>query len=282
MENKPRKPWVAGLLSLIQPGLGQVYNGEVRKALPIYIIPALLIPAMILCLHSGFIRIFLATYAILGFAYYTFVFVDAVRTARQFKTQYAPKKYNKLITYIGIYFLIAIFSMSISTAVKTNVIQAYKFPSGSMEPTLLIGDHILVDRTQSAKNPKRGDLIVFEYPEDSSKDFIKRVVAVGGDTVEIKDKELFVNGKTVKEPYAVHKETDLIPATINPRDNYGPQVVPKDSYFVLGDNRDRSYDSRFWGAVTKNKVKGTVKNLYWSWDKKNLLVRWDRIGMRIL
>ncbi|WP_085812930.1 signal peptidase I [Geoanaerobacter pelophilus] len=140
----------------------------------------------------------------------------------------------------------------------------------------------LTDRTQSAKNPKRGDLIVFEYPEDSSKDFIKRVVAVGGDMVEIKDKELFVNGKTVKEPYAVHKETDLIPATINPRDNYGPQVVPKDSYFVLGDNRDRSYDSRFWGAVTKNKVKGTVKNLYWSWDKKNLLVRWDRIGMRIL
>jgi signal peptidase I len=282
MENKPRKPWIAGLLSLIQPGLGQVYNGELRKALPIYILPILLIPGMILCLHSEFIRVFLAAYAILGSAYYVFVFVDAVRTAKQFKNQYTPKKYNKPLAYVGIYLLVAVFSVSISTAVKFNVIQAYKFPSASMEPTLLIGDHILVDRSQSARNPKRGDLIVFEYPEDPAKDFIKRVVAVGGDTVEIKNKELLVNGKAVKEPYVAHKETDLIPASQNPRDNYGPQVVPKDSYFVLGDNRDRSYDSRFWGAVSKDKVKGTVKNLYWSWDKKNFLVRWDRVGMRVL
>lgn len=282
MENKPRKPWVAGLLSLIQPGLGQVYNGEIRKALPIYIIPILLIPGMILCLHSKFIPIFLAAYAILGSAYYLLVFVDAVKTARTFREQYALKKYNKLIAYIGIYLLVAVLSLSISTAVKFNIIQAYRFPSGSMEPTLLIGDHILVDRSKAARSPKRGDLVVFEYPEDPTKDFIKRVVAIGGDKVEIKDKILFVNGNEVKEPYVSHKETDMIPATQNPRDNYGPQVIPKDSYFVLGDNRDRSYDSRFWGAVPKDKVKGTVKNLYWSWDKGKFVVRWDRIGMRVL
>ena len=282
MENKPRKPWIAGLLSLIQPGLGQVYNGEIRKALPIYIIPILLVPGMILCLNSEFIRMFLAAFAILASVYYVLVFTDAVRTARRLNNQYTPKKYNKTLAYVCIYLLVSVLSLSISTAIKYSIIQAFKIPAGSMEPTLLIGDHILVDRSQSAKNPGRGDLIVFEYPEDPSKDFIKRVVAVGGDSVEIRDKELFVNGKSAKEPYVAHKETSVIPANQNPRDNYGPQLVPKNSYFVLGDNRDRSYDSRFWGTVPKDKVKGTVKNLYWSWDREKLSVRWDRVGTKVL
>lgn len=282
MNNKPRKPLIAGILSLIQPGLGQVYNGEIRKALLIYIVPILLIPGMILCLNNTFIKIFLVGYAVLGSAYYALVFMDAVKTARNLSHNYTPKKYNKLIAYIGISILVVIVSQSIGLAVKTNIIQAFKFPSGSMEPTLLIGDHILVDRRESAKNPNRGDLIVFKYPEDPAKDFVKRVVAVSGDRVEIKDKVLYVNGIEVKEPYVSHQEADMIPASQNPRDNYGPQVIPKDSYFVLGDNRDKSYDSRFWGPVSKDKVKGTVKNLYWSWDKGNFAVRWNRIGMKVL
>lgn len=281
MNNKPRRPLIAGILSLIQPGLGQVYNGEIRKAILIYIIPILLIPGMILCLNREFIRVFLVSYAVLGSAYYALVFMDSVKTARQLSNNYTLKKYNKLIAYIGISILVVIVSQSIGLSVKTNIIQAFKFPSGSMEPTLLIGDHILVDRRDAAKNPNRGDLIVFQYPEDPAKDFIKRVVAVGGDKVEIKDKVLFVNGNEVKEPYVSHQETNMIPASQNPRDNYGPQVIPKDSYFVLGDNRDKSYDSRFWGAVSKDKVKGTVKNLYWSWDKEKFAVRWNRIGMKV-
>lgn len=282
MNNKPRQPLIAGILSLIQPGLGQVYNGEIRKAVLIYIIPILLIPGMILCLNSEFIRVFLVSYAVLGSAYYALVFIDSVKTARQLSNNYTPKKYNKLIAYIGISVLVVIVSQSIGLAVKTNIIQAFRFPSGSMEPTLLIGDHILADRRQAAKNPNRGDLIVFQYPEDPAKDFVKRVVAVGGDKVEIKDKVLYVNGNEVKEPYVSHQEANMIPASQNPRDNYGPQVIPKDSYFVLGDNRDKSYDSRFWGAVSKDKVKGTVKNLYWSWDKAKFAVRWNRIGMKVL
>lgn len=282
MINKPRKPLVAGILSLIQPGLGQVYNGEIGKALLIYFVPALLIPGMIWCLHSEFIRVFLVSYAVLGSAYYALVFIDSVKTARKLSSNYTLKKYNKLIAYIGISVLVVIVSQSIGLAVKTNIIQAFRFPSGSMEPTLLIGDHILVDRRDAAKNPKRGDLIVFQYPEDPAKDFIKRVVAVGGDQVEIKDKVLYVNSNEVKEPYVSHQEANMIPASQNPRDNYGPQVIPKDSYFVLGDNRDKSYDSRFWGAVSKDKVKGTVKNLYWSWDKEKFAVRWNRIGMKVL
>jgi signal peptidase I len=151
-----------------------------------------------------------------------------------------------------------------------------------MEPTLLIGDHILVDKSKSAKNPKQGEIIVFEYPEDSTKDFVKRVVAIEGDTIEIKDKNLFVNGRQLQEPYIAHKESNIIPATDNPRDNLAPKVVPPGSYFTMGDNRDRSYDSRFWGFVPKDNVKGTVKNIYWSWDREKSAIRWDRIGNKVL
>lgn len=282
MENKPRKPWLAGLLSLVQPGLGQVYNGEIRKALLFYALSFLLLPGLFLCLHSEFIRVFLLSCALIVPVYYIAVIVDAVRTAKRLDNQYIPKRYNKVIVYIGVFLFVVILSNSLSALVKSNLVKAYRFPSASMEPTLLKGDHVLVDRSKSARNPRNGDLIVFEYPEDPSKDFVKRVVAVEGDTVEIRNKLLYVNGKAVIEPYAVHMEKITIPADQNPRDYFGPQVIPAGSYFVMGDNRDRSYDSRFWGTVAKDKVKGTVKSIYWSWDKEKFAVRWGRVGMKVL
>jgi len=282
MENKPRRPWIAGLLSLIQPGLGQVYNGEIRKALVFYLLPMLIFPGLILCLHSEFVRIFLVSFALFSTAYYVTAISDAVRTARRYNVNYLPKKFNKIIAYIGVFLLAVTVNLSTSAVLKSSVIKAYKLPSGSMEPTLLIGDHILLDRSQAARNPQKGAIIVFEYPEDSTKDFIKRVVAIGGDTVEIRNKQLYVNGIAVKESYIAHKEADMIPASQNPRDNFGPQVVPVGTYFVMGDNRDRAYDSRFWGTVQKDKVKGTVKDIYWSWDKKTLSARWSRVGMKVM
>ena len=281
MDNKPRKPWIAGLLSLIQPGLGQVYNGEICKALIIYLFPLLIIPGLIFCLNTRFILSFLSFYAVLGAVYYLFVLIDAIRTAKRFNARYNPKKYNKVLGYIGIYLLVTIMALSVSALVKHNIIQAFKFPSGSMEPTILADDHILVDRRQAARSPQRGDLIVFEYPENPAKDFLKRAVAMGGDTVEIKNKQLLVNGQVIKETYVVHKDSGLIPAGNNPRDQYGPLVVPADSYFVMGDNRDMSFDSRFWGTVAKTQIKGIVKCIYWSWDRKKSSVRWDRIGKKM-
>ncbi len=282
MENKPRKPWIAGLLSLTQPGLGQMYNGEILKALVFYLLPMLVIPGLILCLHSEFVRICLVSIALFSTAYYVIALIDAVRTANRYKDNYLPKKFNRAIAYAGVFLLAVMVNISTSAILKSSVVKAYKLPSASMEPTLLIGDHILLDRSQAARSPQKGAIIVFEYPEDSSKDFIKRVVATGGDTVEIRDKQLYVNGIAVKEPYIAHKEADMIPASQNPRDNFGPQIVPVGTYFVMGDNRDRSYDSRFWGIVRGDKVKGTVKDIYWSWDKETLSVRWDRVGMKVL
>jgi signal peptidase I len=175
--------------------------------------------------------------------------------------------------------------------IRTFIVQAFKIPSGSMKETLQIGDHILVnkfiygvklpfiDKTIiPIKDPKRGDIIVFKFPEDPKKDFIKRVIAVGGDTVRIRNKKVYVNGKRAEYKQAQFTENQILPGSLQPRDNYGPVTVPQDNLFVMGDNRDQSYDSRFWGFVNLHAVKGEAFIIYWSWDKSKFGVRWNRIG----
>jgi signal peptidase I len=175
--------------------------------------------------------------------------------------------------------------------IRTFVIQAYKIPSGSMKPTLLIGDHILVSKFNygiklpfirstliPVGSPKRGDILVFIYPEDRSKDFIKRLVGVPGDTVEIRDKQILLNGQPWKETHGVHSDSLIIPGAVQPRDNFGPVKVPEGSLFVMGDNRDESYDSRFWGFVDMKDVLGKALIIYWSWNQEEYGVRWSRVG----
>lgn len=185
---------------------------------------------------------------------------------------------------ILIAFILALF-------IRTFIVQAFKIPSGSMKPTLLVGDHILVNKflygvkipftditLVPVKKPKRGDIVVFKFPEDPKKDFIKRVIAVSGDTVQIRNKEVYINDKPIDDPYGIHIDPHIIPGKLRPRDNLDPVSVPPDSLFVMGDNRDHSYDSRFWGFVKLSSVKGKAFIIYWSWDKENLGVRWRRLG----
>lgn len=185
-------------------------------------------------------------------------------------------------------------ALLVALVIRTFVVQAFKIPSGSMIPTLEVGDHILVNkfiygfripytriRLLPFTKPQRGDVIVFVYPEDTSKDFIKRVVAVGGDTVEIRDKKVFVNGKPWEDPHAVFTDPRVIPRGVDPRDNFGPVKVPEEELFVLGDNRDNSRDSRYWGFVHVGEVKGKAFLIYYSWDSANHGIRWNRIGRLI-
>ncbi|HXX53001.1 MAG TPA: signal peptidase I [Thermodesulfovibrionales bacterium] len=175
--------------------------------------------------------------------------------------------------------------------IRAYFVQAFKIPSGSMIPTLLVGDHILVNkfiygttlpfsdrRVLVFRKPEKGDIIVFKYPEDRSRDFIKRVIAVEGDVIESKNKVIYVNGKAVSEPYAQHTDSSLRPGGIEPRDNFGPYIVPKEKYFMMGDNRDQSYDSRYWGYVDMKDIRGEALILYWSWDGKKHWPRFERIG----
>ena len=184
-----------------------------------------------------------------------------------------------------------VIAVLLALVIRTFAIQAFKIPSGSMIPTLDIGDHILVSKfiygikipftdvkIFDFKKPNRGDIIVFIYPEDEKKDFIKRVVGVPGDKIELKNKEVYINGEKLTENYIIHQDPHTKPKEYEPRDNTGPIIVPPDSLFVMGDNRDQSYDSRYWGFVKMNKVKGRAFIIYWSWDGKDTWVRWRRIG----
>lgn len=192
-----------------------------------------------------------------------------------------------------------IIAILLALIIRAFIVQAFKIPSGSMKPTLLIGDHILVNKFIYGikipfwnkelihfSDPKRQDIIVFRYPVDPSKDFIKRVIGLPGDTVCIRDKVVFVNEQRLQEPYAVFNESKIMPAALSPRDNLGPIIVPPNSLFVMGDNRDESYDSRFWKFVDIKELKGKAFIIYWSWNRdgeftwkaNDSYVRWNRIG----
>lgn len=191
---------------------------------------------------------------------------------------------REYVEAIGIAILLALF-------IRTFVVQAFKIPSGSMLPTLMIGDHLLVNKfiygirvpfsgkvLVPLKDPKSGDIIVFKFPKDRSIDYIKRVVGVPGDEVEIKNKKLYLNGKPTSDPHAHFTTTQILPGSVSPKDNFGPITVPEGKYFVMGDNRDNSSDSRFWGFVETNDVLGKAMIIYWSWDIDEPLLSADRFA----
>jgi signal peptidase I len=174
--------------------------------------------------------------------------------------------------------------------IRTFVVQAFKIPSGSMIPTLLVGDHILVNKfVYRFRDPVRGDVVVFKYPVDESRDFIKRIIAVGGESLFIKDQKIYVDCRP-PEP-SCHEIADPWGRW---EDRYGGPTsettavqVPPGSYFVMGDNRNNSQDSRYWGFVRGDKIKGKAFLIYWSWDSEHDArplwerIRWSRLGKLI-
>ena len=179
------------------------------------------------------------------------------------------------------YFESIVIAVILALFVRTWVVQAFKIPTGSMENNLLIGDHLLVnkfvfgptaslDRTVlPVRDIARGDIVVFKYPEDPERDFIKRVIGLPGDTVELRAKKVYVNGQALGEPY-VHFLTPASEGSevtsMDVRERYGPVTVPPEQYFVMGDNRDNSQDSRYWGFLPRNYVKGRAMMIYWSYE----------------
>jgi signal peptidase I len=161
----------------------------------------------------------------------------------------------------------------------------YKIPSRSMVPTLLVGDQLVVNKfiygikipyfrntILPITDPQKGDIVVFIYPNDRTIDFIKRVIGIGGDTIEIKDKKIFINGKVFTDNTGIYTDT------VQQRNNFGPVTVPAGSLFVMGDNRDESMDSRFWGFVDLKDVQGKALIIYWSWNPEEREIRWGRLG----
>ncbi len=190
-----------------------------------------------------------------------------------------------------------VIAIVIALFIRTFIVQAFDIPSGSMMQTLLPGDYILVNkfiygmripfmnaRILSYKEPKRGDVIVFIYPKDPSKDFIKRVIGRQGETVQIIRGKIYIDNKPIPDPWGYFNKNES-PGFISEVENFGPVVVPEGSLFVMGDNRNNSEDSRFWGALPLDDVLGKAFIIYFSWNGKadNLpdKVRWSRIGTLI-
>lgn len=186
----------------------------------------------------------------------------------------------------GIYFtsiiLAVVLSVPIAFSIRAFAVQAFKLPSGAMLNTILIGDHILVNKLiYKFKSPMRGDIIVFKYPKDPNIYYIKRIVGLSGDTIEIKNKQVFINNALIEEKYIIHSDGRMLSSDISPRDNFGPITIPDNSFFVMGDNRDNSYDSRFWGFVNLTEIKGKAFIIYWSLNPDNGTERLERVGMTL-
>jgi len=199
-------------------------------------------------------------------------------------------------------------AMILAMFIRTFIVQAYEIPSASMEPTLLIGDHILVNKlVYGLRMPdsifglrvgglpyghylfhfepiRRGDVIVFVYPRDPSEDYIKRVIGIPGDVVEVKAGKVWLNGAPMLDPHAHFEVPDNDRIGASPRDFFGPVTVPPGNLFMMGDNRDDSSDSRFWGFAPEDNVEGRAMDIYWSWDGGGggfPPLRWSRIGMAV-
>jgi signal peptidase I len=186
----------------------------------------------------------------------------------------------------------------LALVIRTLIVQAFTIPSGSMMDTLLVGDYILVNkflygpevplleyRLPALRLPHRGDIIVFKYPQDEKRDFIKRIIGTPGDTVQVRGPQVLVNGQALEEPYVRRNPSPLAHTATPGFCGYAyacePLTVPPDSYFVMGDNRDNSQDSRYWGFVKRDKIKGKAFLIYWSWDSDLHWPRWWRLAKYI-
>ncbi len=209
----------------------------------------------------------------------------------------SPEKTKSVVRETAEAFFIALL---LALFIRTFMVQAFKIPSESMMKTLLVGDHILVSKFSYGIHipneiplldiqlfddiiffpeiPERGDVIVFKFPKDEKKDFIKRVIGVPGDLLEIRNQKVFINNKLLDEPYVWHQDAN---GNLPQRDNIAPLLVPPGMLFMMGDNRENSQDSRFWGFLDAKKVKGKAQNIYWSWDTEDSSVRTERFAMSI-
>ena len=190
-------------------------------------------------------------------------------------------------------------ALLLALLIRTFIVQAFKIPSGSMENTLLIGDHILVSKFSYgthipneipflniklfddiilfSSEPKRGDIIVFKFPKAERRDFIKRAIGLPGDLLEVRRQKVYINDKLYENPHVRHSEAASDQALV-PRDDFGPVLVPEGHVFVMGDNRENSQDSRYWGFLNIKKIRGKAIVIYWSWNRIENWVRMERFG----
>ena len=264
---KRRRPLLAGFLSLFIPGLGQLYNGQTAKALAFYWC-FLLFYLIFALTRLSFHFIGMISLLIVAFGFLAVVMCDAGFSAHRLKLV-EIQRYNRWYVYLAAFLVhVLVIAPLMESVLFPSPIKAYKIPSGAMVPTLHIGDHIIATFASPPKyTPEREDIAIFVYPVDPSKDFIKRVIGLPGERIEIIGREIYINGTLFNDTYGDYR---------NPGNTWGKPcpfcsvTVPDDHYFVLGDNRDNSLDSRYWGFVPSELIKGKALYVYWAKDKSRI------------
>lgn len=269
---RPRKPWLALVLSLVITGLGQIYNGQWKKGV-LFFLAETVCGVVFFFAFASFAGMLGAVLALIVFN--LFVAGEAFVSARRLN-QYSLKPCNRWWIYGAILCLSFLSGLAFEDALGAWFYKTYQAPSGSMLPTVRIGDHFMVEMLSGDAVIERGDIIVFRFPEDETKDFIKRVIGLPGETVEMSAKQVLVNGKPLDEPYVQHTKPSDVPG----RDNFSPVSLGQGEYFVMGDNREASYDSRFWGPVGRSAIFGRTQYLYFPADMGSS--DWfERLGMEL-
>lgn len=225
------------------------------------------------------------------------------------RTAEAEKKKKKKKSLVREYVEAIGLAVLLALVIRTFLIQAFTIPSGSMMDTLLVGDYILVNKfvygaevpftgrhLPGLRRPQRGDIVVFRYPLDEKRDFIKRIIAIPGDELVIRGDQVFINGQPIPEPYVKPGTGGFVPSRLSDRDarepclaqaataartnsdQFGPIVIPPGHYFMMGDNRDNSQDSRYWGCLKREQIRGKAFIIYWSWNGDDGWLRWRRLG----
>jgi signal peptidase I len=298
---KRRRIWITILLSIINPGLGFIYNGNLRGGIVLSIILFIagILIISLLGFSSSIVLVFGAILLTIIIAIYLIIYnVKVTKKANLHGIPWISNTWRNTII-VGAIFLIA-GELTDYIPILDNM-KSYRIPSGTMENTLLVGDYLLADKSFSQmrlplinislpaiSKPKPGDLVVFNHiePNKPTVKYIKRCIAVGGQTIEIRDKQVFVDGKASPLPPLIkHEDENIIPYTSDKlwgkRDNLPLMKIPDGKIFVMGDNRDNSYDSRYWGFLDEKDLIGKARVICFSSDKGFKNIRWNRIGIKL-
>lgn len=280
---KPRKPRIALLMSVC-PGLGQMYAGRLVRGIALYI--TLIIASWLAAIAFMYVdnRIISIFFLSVPFAGILLIALDAFYCAKKQPQDYRLAWFNIPWAYAGVFLLLLVTANPLMDIfVGKNVIRAFYVTTAGMTPTILVNDILVINKLAS---PKKGDIAMIEFSKSTEKSaqltnimekrLISRIIAGPGDTLEIRGKDVFVNGEKLVDPYAYYSNEVNMTNINDEMNKFGPKQVPADSYFVLGDNRNFSMDSRILGFIDKNRIGGKATKVFWSWSLAQNAIQWDR------
>jgi signal peptidase I len=269
------------IINLLMPGLTQIAYGKIKRGIVLYLLFHVVVLASVFIALQP-LRPFNIILPIFIFAsVYFFIIIDGLLCAMKPENKLNMQPVLSVVLVVGLLIIDSSFvETMIKKLVKENIAEAFHIPAVAMYPSLMPGDFILVSKLPNNREPNREDIVVFHSPSDAHRTLIKRVVGLSGESIEVKDNNLYISNIKQLEDYAADSLPVDSPEKEAPK-NFGPATARENSFFVLSDNRNYGQDGRSWGFLDKDEIIGKAATIYWSWDKETHSIRWDRIGKAI-